>query len=67
MYMHPEMARMIAAVRVQEFHAQAEADRLMAQARSARPGRSWAARLSRLARRAAARRSAVGYPALRDS
>lgn len=66
MYRHPEMARMICAQRIQEFHARAEADRLVAQARSGRrPGRSWTARIFRLARRATVRRPALGYPAPR--
>lgn len=67
MYMHPEMARIISAQRVQEMHARAEADRQMAQARSARrSGHPWAARFSWLARRASARRPAAGYPAPRN-
>ena len=42
MYTHPEMSRHIAGQRIQEMHARAHLDRLLAEARPAhKPSRTW--------------------------
>lgn len=63
MYTNPEMSRLVAAERVRDMHARAEADRRVHQARQARrSGRTRVVRLAWLSRRRAARRPAAGYP-----
>jgi hypothetical protein len=63
MYLHPEVSRLIAAQRIQDKRARAEAGRMAAMARSPRSAaRAWAVRLPWLRRSPIARRGAAGYP-----
>ncbi len=63
MYTNPEMSRLVAAERIRDMHAQAEASQRVHQARLARrPARTPVVRLAWLSRRRAAHRPAAGYP-----
>jgi len=68
MYVHPEIARIIAAQRSHEIQVNAEASRQIAEARAARRSdRARTVRFGWLARRTTARRPAVVYSSPRNA